>query len=118
MYESPTSAIDYAFSIIHIIFPLAYFVFRPLIYPCLGRHWLSQREDASLFRSSSALAVRGNFLEVELAITSKADLNTFVLSTEDDEYTLLHLAVINENYESVQRLLQTGDVQVSQRLLR
>jgi hypothetical protein len=48
---------------------------------------------------------------VEEAITAKHDLNQTVMST-DDEYALIHLAVMNDHLDSLQRLLNTGDVQV------
>ena len=41
------------------------------------------------------------------------DLNEFVFSEEDDELTLLMLAVLNKHYDSVQRQLLTGEVSVN-----
>jgi ankyrin repeat protein len=55
----------------------------------------------------------GNLAEVETAITAKADLNAFVYFTEEDELTLLQLAVLNEHHDPVQRLLQIGEVQAN-----
>jgi hypothetical protein len=111
--DKPTPFIQYSFAIIHITFPLAYFAFRPLIYPHLGRHWLEQRSGWIPLKST--VATRGNIVEVEAAIMANADLNDFMYSTEDeDEFTLLHLAVLNEHYDSIQRLLLTGDVHTNQ----
>jgi hypothetical protein len=45
---------------------------------------------------------RGNLAEVEEAITALADLNAFVKTVEDDEFTLMHLAVLNSHHDSVQ----------------
>jgi hypothetical protein len=111
--NKPPPLIDYSFAIIHIFFPLIYFAFRPLINRVLGRHWLEQRRDATEFELTPALEMRGNLADVETAITAKVDLNAFVFSTKEDELTLLHLAVLNEHYDSVQRLLQTGEVQAN-----
>jgi hypothetical protein len=104
---------SYSYGIIHIVFPLVYFVFRPLIYRFLGHHWLQQRKHTTDFHATPALEVRGNLVEVETAITARADLNAFVFFTEEDEFTLLHLAVLNGHHDSVQRLLQTGEVQAN-----
>jgi hypothetical protein len=73
---------------------------------------MEQRKDAREFELTPAFEMRGNLAEVEAAITAQADLNAFVFFTEEDELTLLHLAVINEHLDSVQRLLQKGEVQV------
>ena len=51
---------------------------------------------------------QGNLVEVEQAVigsTEPVDLNGMAMADEDDEYTLLHLAVMNEHYDAVQRLL-------------
>jgi hypothetical protein len=52
-------------------------------------------------------------VEVETAITRGDDLNSFVFSAEEDELTLLHIAVINGHHDSLQRLLNTGEVQMN-----
>jgi hypothetical protein len=112
--NAPVPPRDYGFSAVHLAFPLAYFAFRTLIYRTLGKRWLEQRRDAIEFRLTPALETRGNLAEVETAITAKVDLNAFVFFTEEDELTLLHLAVLNEHYDSVQRLLlKTGEVQAN-----
>jgi hypothetical protein len=109
----PTPLTIYSFPIIHITLPLGYFACRPLIFRSLGHHWLRQRKYSVEFHATCCLEERGNLVEVETAITAKADLNAFVFSTDEDEFTLLHLAVLNEHYDSVQRLLQTGEVQAN-----
>jgi hypothetical protein len=112
-YNNPSSLIDYSFAIIHITFPLAYFALQTFIHRFIGRRWLIQRRDATQFRLMQVLETRGNLVEVETAITVNADLNAFVFFTKEDELTLLHLAVLNEHHDSVQRLLQTGEVQAN-----
>ena len=44
--------------------------------------------------------MRGNLIEVEEAIASKADLNAFVVVDEENEYTLLHMAVLNDHLDA------------------
>ena len=112
-YDEPDALIDYSFAIIHITFPLAYFALQTFIHRFIGRRWLIQRRDATQFRLMQVLETRGNLVEVETAITVNADLNAFVFFTKEDELTLLHLAVLNEHHDSVQRLLQTGEVQAN-----
>jgi hypothetical protein len=118
LYDVRTPLIAYSFSIIHITFPLSYFAFGPLINARLGRQWMLQRKQDSdrwnVFISTSAvLEARGNIIEVETSISEQADLNAFVFVMEEDELTLLHLAVLNEHYDAVQRLLQMSEVQAN-----
>jgi ankyrin repeat protein len=76
--------------------------------------WIKARlESSNLELQVSEHEMRGNLVEVEEAIKAQADLNAFVFVTEDDELTLLHLAVLNEHHDSLQRLLQTGMVQAN-----
>jgi hypothetical protein len=122
LYHRPYT-IGYAFAIVHITFPMAYFLFRRAINTTLGRRWLEQRKGANSKLGSAEVAeTRGNLAEVETVITScarahergnRADLNAFVFFTEEDEFTLLHLAVLNGHHDSIQRLLQTGVVQAN-----
>jgi hypothetical protein len=41
-----------------------------------------------------------------------ADLNAVVLTDEHDAYRLLHLAVLNDHADALQRMLKTGSVHV------
>ena len=50
---------------------------------------------------------------VEELITAKANLNEYVLDVDGDELTALHVAILNEYYDSVQRLLHTGQIEVN-----
>jgi ankyrin repeat protein len=62
---------------------------------------------------------RGNLVEVEEAIVQAVDLNAYVQTSSDgDQFTLLHFAVLNEHLDSVQRLVQTGAVEVNKRTAR
>jgi hypothetical protein len=56
----------------------------------------------------------GNLIEVEAAICSKADLNEVVFTDHSDTYKLLHLAVLSDHLDALQRLLNTGDASVDQ----
>jgi hypothetical protein len=97
---------------IHIIPCVAFLFNGRCLYRFVGKSWLKSRLGATeteLFTLEDA--GRGNLVEVEEAIKVGADLNAFVLSTKLDDYTLLHLAVLNEHHDSVQRLLHTGEVQ-------
>jgi hypothetical protein len=100
--------LDYTYAIIHIAFPLTYFIFRHAINKTLGWHWLQQRKGVN--RLAHVLETHGNLAEVEAAITARDDLNAFVFCTEEDEFTLLHLAVWNGHHDAIQRLLHTGTV--------
>jgi hypothetical protein len=104
----------YYYGSVHIIFPPLFLLFRRIIYRSLGKHWLKQRylDEATLGLELHGTAQRGSLPEVEDAISSKADLNAYCLSTEEDAFTLLHLAVFNEHHDAIQRLLTTGEVQV------
>ena len=62
--------------------------------------------------------MRGNLIEVEEAIASKADLNAFVVVDEENEYTLLHMAVLNNHLDALQRLLNTGAIEINKRTPR
>ena len=60
-------------------------------------------------------------MEVEQAISLKANLNAIVLDDsgcrhsfhDSDDYALLHLAVINDHLDALQRLLNTGAVEIN-----
>jgi hypothetical protein len=107
-FAFPIAHIAFAFPIVHIAFPLGYFaLWRPVIGRRLGRLWLSQRSFAREFQLTPTFEERANLAEVETAITAQDELK------EEDELTLLHLAVVYEHYDSVQRLLQTGEVQAN-----
>ena len=48
---------------------------------------------------------RGDLVEIENAILNRLALDACVLRTERDDYSLIHLTVINEHYDALQRLL-------------
>ena len=112
-----------AFGPIHILPALFMLVYRDRVVRTLALRWLARRgesaqQELEMHRPSST---RGNLVEVEQAVIGSAgavDLNGMAMADEDDEYTLLHLAVMNEHYDAVQRLLHTGKVQVDRRTKR
>jgi hypothetical protein len=104
------------FGMIHIVPTVCFIQYRQQLQRWMGRRWLVKRKGArrdlraSLLQTRELLETRGNIVEVETAIAEQADLNAFAFFMADDGFTLLHLAVLNEHYDSVQRLLQTGEV--------
>jgi hypothetical protein len=122
-YGYPRSLISYSFSIIHIGFPLAYFLFRSLIYPRLARHWLGQRSTNAdrIAQEQSIAPHHGNLAAVKQALSTGADLNAHIAYEHNaiDEFTLLILACFNCHDDAVDLLLSQGDVvQVNKGSLR
>jgi hypothetical protein len=122
-YGDPVFLIEYSFAIIHIAFPLAYFLFSSLIYPRLARHWLGQRSANadSIAREQSIAPHHGNLAAVEHAISAGADLNAHITHEHNaaDQFTLLILACFNRHEDAVDLLLSQGDVvQVNKGSLR
>jgi hypothetical protein len=72
----PITLIEYAFPIIHIAFPLAYFLFSSFIYPHLARHWLQQRSAnaESIAQEQSIAPYHGDLAAVKQAISTGIDL--------------------------------------------
>lgn len=105
------------YNAIHIIPPLVTFTCRTPMLKFLGLSWLSRRINEGLSAEMELptliLAERGDLVEVEEAITRQADLNAYILRHFDDEYTLLHLAVKNNHLDALQRMLNTGAVEVN-----
>eukprot|EP00935_MAST-01C_sp_MAST-1C-sp1_P001392 g1392.t1 len=123
-------SLQWAFVVIHMLPPLLALINQQAIKRTLGLRWLSRRREAR--ESMIELACteraesRGNLIEIEEAIIdSKVGLNAFVLTNsgcchshhEDgaggDDVTLLHLAVLNDHLDALQRLLNTGLVEIN-----
>jgi hypothetical protein len=122
-YDVPTPLVGYSFAIIHIAFPLPYFLFSSLIYPHLARRWLGQRSANadSIARKQSIAPHHGNLAAVEQASSTGADLNAYITHEHNtiDEFTLLILACFNRHEDAVDLLLSQGDVvQVNKGSLR
>jgi hypothetical protein len=121
-YHFPTSLIEYSFPIIHIGFPLAYFLFRRLIYRFLGRHWLRQRSAnaESVAQEQRIAPHHGDLAAVERAISAGAGLNAHIEheNSAADAFTLLILACFNHHHDAVDLLLSQDDVQVNKGSLR
>jgi hypothetical protein len=121
-YDSPPSLIQYAFPIIHLAFPLAYFLFHSLIYPHLARRWLRQRSaNANSVAQEQRIAPHhGNLAAVERAISAGADLNAHIEHERNaaDAFTLLILACFNHHEDAIDLLLSQDDVQVNKGSLR
>ncbi len=87
----------------------------------LGLRWLLRRgansSNLALFQLQHTDR-RGDLVEVENEITLRSDLNRMVLHNDpvtNDDYTLLHLAVLNSHLDALQRLLHTGAVEINKR---
>ena len=122
-YDLPVPLINYSFPIIHIAFPLAYFLFRSLVYPRLARHWLGQQSANadSIAREQSIAPNHGDLAAVEQALSAGADLNAHFAHEPNavDQFTLLILACFNRHEDAVDLLLSQGDVvQVNKGSLR
>jgi hypothetical protein len=121
-FHQDITLLFYSFAMIHLIFPVAYFVFRPLIYPYLGRFWLKQRtaNADSIAQEQGIAAHHGNLAAVKQAISTGADLNAHFEHEHNvaDEFTLLILACFNRHEDAVDLLLSRNDVQVDKGSLR
>jgi hypothetical protein len=109
--------IDYAFAIIHLAFPLAYFLFSSLIYPHLAHHWLQQRSANadSIAQEQSIAPYHGDLAAVKQAISTEVDLNAHMEHEHNapGEFTLLILACFNCHEDAVDLLLSHDEVQVN-----
>jgi hypothetical protein len=116
-YDEPDALIDYSFAIIHIAFPLAYFLFRSPIYRVLGRYWLEQRSANadSVAQEQGILPHHGGLSAVNQAIFAGTDLNAHIEHEHNsaDEFTLLILACFNRHEDAVDLLLSQDDIQVN-----
>jgi hypothetical protein len=114
LYDVPIPLVDYAFSIIHIVFPLAYFALAPLIYPYLGRHWLKQRSrNAHIILKEQGIAPHhGSLAAVQRALSAGSDLNAHIEHNADDDFTLLTLACLNGHEDAVDLLLKQNEAEV------
>jgi hypothetical protein len=121
-YEEPTPLIEHSFAIIHIVFPLAYFLLGSLVHPYLARHWLQQRSANadSIAQEQSIAPHHGNLTAVEQAISAGTDLNAYIEHKHNvfDEFTLLILACFNWHEDAVDLLLSQDGVQVNKGSLR
>jgi hypothetical protein len=137
-YAERVRLIDWTYPIIHIAFPLAYFVFRRCILQCLGHHWLKQRSANadSIAKEQSIAPEHGNLSEVEQALgnvkrarfarsgsthsTASTDLNAHIELDHNaaDAFTLLTVSCFNGHEEAVDLLLKQDDVQVNKGSLR
>jgi hypothetical protein len=94
----------------HIIPAAMMLLFHDVVYGRLGRRWLTRKikkEDAS---DRSIEVERGNLLEVDQAINYGVNLNTYIIRTPNDAYTLLQLACWNDHSDAVARLLEVGGI--------
>jgi hypothetical protein len=115
--RTPTPLIAYAFPIIHIAFPLAYFLFNSFAYPHLARHWLQQRSANadSIAQEQSIAPYHGDMAAVKQAISAGIDLNAHIEHEHNaaDEFTLLILACFNCHEDAVDLLLSHDKLQVN-----
>jgi hypothetical protein len=111
-YHVPLTAINYSFAIIHITFPIVYFLFSPVIYPWLARRWLNSRSESawSIANEQGISPEHGNLAVVEQAIRAGADLNAHIQHGQNtaDKFTLLILACFNQHEDAVDLLLTHG----------
>jgi membrane protein implicated in regulation of membrane protease activity len=116
-YGGTVPLITYAFPIIHIAFPLAYFLFNSFAYRHLARHWLQQRSANadSIAQEQSIAPYHGDLAAVEQAISTGIDLNAHIEHEHNaaDEFTLLILACFNCHEDAVDLLLSHDEVQVN-----
>jgi hypothetical protein len=117
VYGIPTPFIIYSFTIIHIAFPLAYFLFSSLAYRHLARHWLQQRSANadSIAQEQSIAPYHGDLAAAKKAISTGIDLNAHIEHEHNaaDEFTLLILACFNCHEDAVDLLLSHDEVQVN-----
>jgi hypothetical protein len=122
-FSSTEQILQWAFVAVHVLPPVLTFGCQERILRSLGLCWLSRRR---LSRAASAFELqsipeaerRGDLIEIEQAIISRVDLNAIVLdistsSGGGDSYTLLHLTVLNDHLDALQRLLNTGAVEIN-----
>jgi hypothetical protein len=115
-YDNSVESIDYAYVIVHISFPLAYFALRPIIYRHLGHHWLKQRSRRnvhSIAEEQGCTPFDGNLQAAQMALRTGADLNAYQGNNGGDDFTLLILACFNRHEDAVDVLLSQEDVQVN-----
>jgi hypothetical protein len=114
-YGKPIKPVNYAFAIIHITFPMAYFALRPIIYRHLGHHWLKQRSrnSHSIAAEQGCTPFDGNLDAVQMAVRTGTDLNAYQGNGGGDEFTLLILACFNGHEDAVGLLLSQEEVQVN-----
>jgi hypothetical protein len=121
-YDEPTPFIVYTFAIIHIAFPLTYFLFSSLMYPYLAHYWLEKRSANadSIAEEQSIAAHHGDLAAVEQAISVGANLNAHIEHQHNaiDKFTLLILACFNRHEDAVDLLLSQDGMQVNKSSLR
>jgi hypothetical protein len=114
---NPVRLIKYAFAIIHIAFPLAFFLFSSFAYRHLARHWLQQRSANadSIAQEQNIAPYHGDLAAVKEAISTGIDLNAHIEHDRNaaDEFTLLILACFNCHEDAVDLLLSHDEVQVN-----
>jgi uncharacterized membrane protein YgcG len=91
---------------------LAIGCFRKALHARLGAWWI-QRRTRDAVVDPGIDCDRGNRTEVEDALKRGANLNDYVVYTNEDAYTLLFLACSNDHLDAVQMLLAApGGVEV------
>eukprot|EP00935_MAST-01C_sp_MAST-1C-sp1_P001193 g1193.t1 len=105
---------------IYLVPSLAMIVFRSQWLRSAALRALTSRQQEPTLRAASGLSSadsldRGNLIEVEDAILHSLDYNEVVLTTSEDDYSLLHTGVMNDHLDAMQRLLQTAAVDVNKR---
>jgi hypothetical protein len=120
--------LQWTFVAIHVLPPLLLLTCQGRVKRNLGLRWLSRRgREAPAFelQCTGQAERRGDLIEIEEAIIGGADLNATVLVDSScshghqhdgaarDDYALLHLAVLNGHLDGLQRLLNTGAVEIN-----
>ena len=98
---------EWSFGPIHVIPALTALSCRSSAYKWLGKRKLDEAPllDAQEGRRLEPHQHRGNLPEIEAAILNRLALDACVLRTERDDYSLLHLTVMNGHLDALQRLL-------------
>ena len=107
MADANPSIGQWSFGPIHIVPALMALSCRSAAYRWLGRRKLDEAPvlDAREGRGLERHQHRGNLPEVEGAILNRLPLDACVLRTDRDDYSLLHLTVVNGHLDALQRLL-------------
>jgi ankyrin repeat protein len=98
------------FTPIHLVPTVAMLLFKKRIRKRLGRAWLRRRRDSASNGNGTVFIgdKSGTLHGVEEAMASHCDLNAYVCSTCNDDYTLLHCAAWNNNTAAVKMLVDVG----------
>jgi ankyrin repeat protein len=110
--ESLLAAIpQWLFGPVHMIIPISLFVLEKRVGRHLGKRFLRRRMRQAA--DEKVPIERGSLAEVEEALAYGSDLETYVLQTPTDGYTLLHLACWNNFHDALQCLLAVGGLNIA-----